>query len=69
MPKLGTSIMMVVVLTLVVVPPLVQAQSDCPNQCESDFRQCKRDCAVADNPDQCMKDCQSLRQQCLANCQ
>jgi len=69
MPKLGTSIMLVALLTLAVVPPLVQAQSDCRSQCESDFRQCKQDCAVADNPDQCMKDCQTLHQQCLATCQ
>jgi len=55
-------------VVLAILPSIVQADPGCRSQCDTLLRQCKQDCADNDDSAQCISDCQSFYQQCVAAC-
>jgi hypothetical protein len=55
-------------LVLAAGASVLWAQSACRGECDESFRACQRACVDAQNFDDCVSDCRSDYQQCLASC-
>lgn len=55
-------------LALAAGASVLRAQGACQGQCDISFGRCKQACVDAQNFDDCLGDCRSDYEQCMAGC-